>query len=200
MEHRTTPSDRGVALVVVLMAMTLLMGLGAGLALLSATEARLAAHFAAGLETLYAAEAAIERVLPDLAATADWALVASGGAPSTFVDGGAAGLRVVADGRRLDQAERTYRERCGRPTPCGDDEAEIVWRLYAHAPMQALSGPDRPVSPVYVIVWVAHRDPASPDALLLRARGYGLYGARRGVDVALARQGTRLRLLSWREL
>jgi hypothetical protein len=192
--------DRGSALLIVLVAMTLLMGLGAGLTLLSATEIRLSAHFAAGLQTQYAADSAIERVLPDLAAASDWLSIASGSRPSTFVDGDPVGPRLVADGRRLDLQTMTNVERCGRPTPCADDEAEVSWRLYAHAPIEGLLGSGRPKSPVYVVVWVAAGDPGSPDTLLLRARAYGLYGTRRGVDVIIARDGEQLRVVSWREL
>ena len=148
--------------------------------------------------SLSPAEGGIEGVLPDRAAPADWAPVASGAATSTFVDGSPGAPRFVADGRMLDLQAMTNVERCGRPVPCADDEADVPWRLHAHAPLQGLSGSGRPGPPVYVVVWVARA--RAPGALLLRARGYGLYGTRRGIDVTIAREAERLRILSWRGL
>ncbi len=193
--------ERGAALLVVLMATTLLMGLGAGLTLLAVTEARLAAHFEAGIEALYAADAALERAMSDVAAADDWAEVASGPLRSTFVDGESAGRRDAGGGVQLDLTEATNVERCGVPDPCGDAEARVPWRLYAHGPIYGLRSGAAATSRVYVIVWVAPTDPASSaDVLLLRARAYGPYGARRAVEAALARAGPRPRLLAWREL
>ena len=177
------------ALLAVLMATTLLMALGAGLALLTATEARIAAHFAAGFEALYAADAAIERVLAELAVTADWDAVASGSARSSFVDGEPAGTRPLADGSELDLAA------------AGTAGTGGPWRLYAHAPISQLLPAGRIRSRVYVVVWVAEAaGAAGGDVLVLRARAYGVYGARRTVEASIARGDTRPRVLSWREL
>lgn len=195
-----SPGEDGSALLLVLMCTMLLMGLGAGLAMLATTEVRIAAHFGAGIETLYAADAAIERVLPDLAAAADWEAVAAGSVPSTFVDGGSAGPRTMPDGTPLDLAAATTLERCGRPAACSDEEAEVPWRVYAHVPIRDVLPPGRLASRVYVIVWVADAGTSSGVELVLRARAYGPYGARRAVEVAIARHEAGLRVLSWREL
>lgn len=192
--------ERGIALLVVLMSTTLLMALGAGLVLLSTTEARIAAHFGAGLEALYGAEAAIERVLPDLSAAGDWAAVAAGDVQSTFRDGEPSLVRTGADGVPIDLFAATHIERCGRPLACGDDEASLPWRLYAHAPISDLLPSGRTTSRVYLIVWAAEPGSGSADTLILRARAYGLYGARRTVEAVIIRAGAGVRLLSWREL
>ena len=177
------------ALLVVLMATTLLMALGAGLALLTATEARIAAHFAAGFEALYAADAAIERVVADLAVTADWSAVTSGSARSSFVDGQPPGTRRLADGSEIDLAA------------AGTAGAGGPWRLYAHAPISQMLPAGRIRSRVYVVIWVADAAGATGgDVLVLRARAYGVHGARRTVEASVARGDTRPRLLSWREL
>lgn len=172
-------------MLVVLLSTTLLMGLGAGLALLTTTEARITAHFGAGIEALYAAEAAIERVLPDLRATGEWDDVLAGRIRSTFVDG-EPGMRILGDGTQLDL------------TAAANLDAAGPWRLYAHAPIGLLS-PGRIRSGVYVVVWVADEaaDPAA-DALVLHARAYGIHGARRSVEVVVARDEATLRVLSWR--
>lgn len=193
-------SEQGLALLVVLMTTTLLMALGAGLVLLTTTESRIAAHFGAGLQALYAAEAAIERVLPDLAATGDWDAIAAGAVRSTFVDGDPSGIRSGPDGTAVDLIAATSIERCGRLS-CSDEEAGVLWRLYAHAPLRDLRPPVRAGSGIYVIVWAA--EPAggnAADTLVLRARAYGFYGVRRTVEAAVTRRGSGVRLLSWREL
>ena len=61
-------NQRGVALILVLLVMMTLCALALSLALLISTESRVAASYHDGIEVAYAAEAAIERVLPDLAA------------------------------------------------------------------------------------------------------------------------------------
>ena len=193
------PGDRGAALLVVLMSTTLLMGLGAGLALLTMTEARIAAHFVAGIEALYAADAAIERIVPDLAA-ADWVAVAAGSVRSTFVDGDPEGLRDTDGGSPLDLTVATNLERCGRPAACADGEADVPWRVYAHAPIEDVLPPGRMRSRVYVIVWVADTGAGPGFELVLRARAYGQYGSRRAVEVVIARGDVAPRVLSWREL
>jgi hypothetical protein len=185
---RNACGEHGAALLIVLMLTTLLMGLGAGLALLTTTEARIAAHFAAGLEALHAADAAIERVLPDLRATGNWDDVISGGARSTFVDGDASGVRALGDGSRLEL------------TAAAALETDGPWRLYAHAPIAQLLPAGRIGSPVYVLVWVADVSDLAGDVLVLRARAYGAYGARRGVEAVIARHAAGLRVLSWREV
>ena len=51
------------------------------------SESMIARNFRAAGEGRYAADAAIERALVDLAAAPDWNAVLAGGRPSTFVDG-----------------------------------------------------------------------------------------------------------------
>src|SRR5690606_37228415 len=72
------PTEHGVAMLAVLLAMTLVAALGMGLALLAGTERRVAAHFAAGLDALYAAEAAAGRAAVDLGAAGDWTPIVAG--------------------------------------------------------------------------------------------------------------------------
>lgn len=188
--------ERGAALLVVLLTTTLVAALAGSLALLVSTERRIAAHFAAGLDALYAADAAVERVAVDLLATADWEPIAKGSVRSTFLDG-EPGLRAGPDGAVLDLAALTHVERCGRASPCGDDEAVRPWRLFGHAPIRDLLAAGRIGSRVYVIVWVAAPD---AGAIAVRARAYGPFGARRAVEAIFEKNGPGIRALAWREL
>jgi hypothetical protein len=182
---RRARAENGIALLVVLLATTLLMALGGGLAVLAATEARIAAHFAAGMEALYAADAALERALADLQAPAGWAAALDGSA-SSFVDGGV-GVRALPDGSTLDLA-------------APPDAPGGPWRLYVHAPIDRLSPPGRIQSRAYTVVWLGAPVDAAADAIVLRAEAYAPYGARRAIEALVTHDGTALRILAWREL
>jgi Tfp pilus assembly protein PilX len=56
-------NEQGTALVMALMAMLLLTALAAGLVMVSNTEVRIASNYGTGQEALYAADAAVERVV-----------------------------------------------------------------------------------------------------------------------------------------
>ena len=64
----------------------LLTSLGIGLVMLSNTEGAIASNYRAGSETLYAADAAVERVVQDLLLVPRWNDVLSGLTKSSFVD------------------------------------------------------------------------------------------------------------------
>jgi hypothetical protein len=94
-----------------------------------------------------------------------------------------------------------------------------VWRLLAHAPLDRLTGSG--AAPVYIIVWIADDvDEADGDplhdsngVLMLRAEALGLRGARRRIEVTVARESqgkgsapnagdtlnrSEVRMVSWR--
>jgi Tfp pilus assembly protein PilX len=80
-------SDRGVALVLVLLVMMTLSALAMSLGVLVSTESRVTANYRDGLEVFYGAEAALVRVLPDLAVEPDPNQVLTGLILSSFNDG-----------------------------------------------------------------------------------------------------------------
>ena len=215
------------ALLVVLMCTTLLMALGGGLVMLTTTEARIAGHFQAGEQALYAAEAAIERVLPDLLAEQVWDRVLDGVSRSSFADGDPAGIRQLPDGTALDLGRAIHVERCGRPDPCTAQQMDTVtenrpsgpnnprWQLYASGWLRDLAPEQQLRSRIYVVVWVGD-DPLETDddplrdgsssagdgasVLLLRARAYAARGVHRAVEAVIARGSDRLRVVAWRQL
>ncbi len=84
--------EDGVALIVAIMAMTLLSVLGSALVLTTMTEAGVSATYADGIEAFYAADGAVERTLADLREAPDWSAMVG----SRF-DGPAASLISGAD-------------------------------------------------------------------------------------------------------
>jgi Tfp pilus assembly protein PilX len=165
--------ERGVAMIIALMSMMLMMALGMALVLTTMTETRISANYREGSEALYAADAAIERVMQDLLTVPDWnTVLADGGTTSAFIDG-APGARTLPDGSSLNLTEATHFVRCGKLTcadadvttstaerPWGDNNPR--WQLYAYGPMRDMLPTDTINSRMYVIVWVAD-DPSEND-------------------------------------
>lgn len=164
-------SDRGVALILALLVMMTISALAMSLAVLVSTESRVTANYRDGIATLYAAHAALERVLPDLAAESDFNRVLTGVAVSSFIDG-PAGLRRLPDGSFMDLHALTSMLNCGRVV-CSDVDLDELredrpwgrnnprWQLYGHGP-STLLGAAVSDSRIYAVVWVAD-DPAETD-------------------------------------
>lgn len=222
---RAVNAEHGIALVVVLLSMILISALGLALTLLASTETRIAAHHRWSAETFFAADAAVERAILDLSGVGDWTDVLNGAFVSTSVDG-APGVRILTDGSRLDLSEATDVLNCGHIS-CSSDELiantaerpwganNPIWRLYAHAPLSALSPSGSIDSRVYVVIWAAD-DPLETDAdalvdgdesrgpnpgrgvLQLHIQAYGTAGSVQTIEVTLRRVLTGTRVLSWR--
>lgn len=222
-------SEQGAALIVSLMATTLMMALGMALVLTTMTEGKIAANYRHGVEALYAAGAAVDWTILDVLAVPDWNRILDGSARSALGDGSLGGAWA------LDIRHATNMVRCGKASACSDADMDEVteerpwgrnnprWQLYAHGPLADLLGSID--SPIYVAVWLAD-DPSESDddpltdgrakagcrpsestcvnlgkgVLALRAHAYGRDGVVRVVGVTLARTDTgQARLLSWQE-
>ncbi len=196
-------ADNGVALVIVMMAITLLTALGTALTLGTIAETAIAANYRDTTETFYAAEAAVEFAMQEVAAVSDWSDVIAAPGRSAFVDGPADGPRTVG-AVTLDLGDAT---RDVNATAAGARGAgSRRWVLYAFGRFQDLvpSSPSR--SQIYVAVWVADRsdtsdeEPSVPDALSILGQAYGARGGRRTVETIVAKEGDRaIRARSWRE-
>jgi hypothetical protein len=166
--------ERGMALIIALMATTLLMALGVALVLTTMTEGRISANHRDGVEALYAADAAVERAIQDLLLVPDWDAVLAGAVTSSFMDGATAGQRTLPGGRTMDVAQATSMVRCGKLTACSDAELDAItderpwgrnnprWQLYAAGPITDLLPTASIDSQMYVMVWIAD-DPAESD-------------------------------------
>jgi len=172
-------SERGVALIAVMTASSLVLALGLSLALTTTVEVGIAANQRDGVQMLHAVDAVLERALADLAG-ADWDAVLTGAVTSPFHDG--AGLVTLPDGRPLNVGQETNRLRCGSPAACGDAAMNRVtaarpwgrnnprWTVFASGPLADLL-PDASLAVRgYLVVWVAD-DPSENDAQPLRDGG-----------------------------
>jgi hypothetical protein len=214
-----------VAVVLVLVVTMLLSALGLSLTLVATTEQRIATSYLFGSETFYAADAAFELAVQELARLPDWSGAIDGSVTSSFVDAQAS-LRPWPDGVALNSSEATALVTCGR-TFCTDAHMDARtedrpwgannarWRLFAYGPLQAMSRSGAVNSAQYVAVWVgddAMENDGNPfvdgdepvganpgrGVLNLLVHAYGS-GSRRKVEATVLKTATGVRVLSWRE-
>src|SRR5688500_12201988 len=157
--------EQGVALVIALLSMLLLTALGMALTLTTSTEGRIAYNYRDGVEALYAADAAVERVMQDVLTVPDWNRIVDGTVTSAFIDG-PIGERTLPGGAKLDLVQATAMVRCGK-TSCSDAAMDAFtderpwgvnnprWQLYAYGPISEMLPTDTINSNVYAIVWIA---------------------------------------------
>lgn len=212
--------ESGIALIVALLCMMLLAALGMALTLTTTTERRISSNYRDGVETVYAADAGIERVMQDLLTVPDWNRVLDGTTTSSFTDG-APGQRTLPDGSKLDLNQATNMVRCGKTT-CSDADTDTAtderpwaknnprWQLYAYGSVEDMLMTGTLNSKVYVIVWIGD-DPSENDNMPLTdgdtaadgsgvnpgkgvismlAYAYGPTGVRRVIEATLAKTDT----------
>ena len=197
--HARLTDQSGVALIIALMAMMLLTALGAAVVMVSNTETHIAGNYRNSQEALYAADAAVERVVQDLLLIPRWNDILGGTAQSGFVDGGMTASKELPAGGTMTLC-------CGTNTATAQLQAETdtlnqwgannpQWKLFAWGPLTDMLPNDQIDSPMYVAVWVAD-DPAETDGnpatdgngtLTLHAEAVGPSGTRKVIEVTVAR-------------
>lgn len=210
-----TDHERGVALVVVMLAILLLTAVGVALVLVTSVELQIAKSFRDGQQALQAAEAGLERAAQELDGTPQWDDVLSGAIRSRIADtttsptlpGGGATVDLGVVTAELGQ-DPERRRAWGTAPP--------IWRLYAWGPAPSLHPQHAADSHLYVAVWVAD-DAGDGDgngqtdangALILHAEAYGFGGTRRIVEAVVGRppdtlegvESLGIRLLAWEEI
>jgi hypothetical protein len=216
----TRDCERGAALLTALMAMTLMLALGAALVIASTSETFIALNFRLGTETLYAADAMLERAIGDLETLASWQHVPSGTLLASFADGPPSGIRVLGDNHTIDLVEVRNMANCQARAGCTALDLDRIgpgrpwgaanprWQLYAFGTLASLAGGQRAGSPIYVVAFVAD-DPSDSDGdpshdglltgaipnpgrnlVMVRAEAFGIRGAHRVVEATIARVDT----------
>lgn len=162
------------ALIVALMAMLFMSAIGTALVLTTSVDSKITRNFRISTEALYAADAVLERAVDDLRAIHDWSMVLSGAAQSAFADGSPAGMRTLADGRRVDLGALVNLANCRKEAACSDAEMDDVtaerpwaannprWHLFAWGRLDAIAAEGMVSSPFYVVVMAAD-DPSEND-------------------------------------
>jgi hypothetical protein len=194
--HRRGGDDRGSALIIALIATMLLTSLGVGLVLLTNTEGAIASNYRAGNETLYAADAAVERVVQDLLLVPRWNDVLTGTVKSGFLD--TTLTPTLPSNQALDLTALTadVQAQSDSTAPWGPNNP--TWRLFAYGPLSNMLGTGTIQSNSYVVVWISD-DPSETDAdpasdtngvMTLYAQAIGQFGSVRSVEVTVAKTDT----------
>lgn len=186
--------ERGVALIIALIATMLLTALALALVMVTNTETRITANFRNSQEALYAADAGTERVVQDLLLVPRWNDLLTGTMTSSFKDstmtpylpGGGAQINLTNATAQL-QATTDAANLWGTNNP--------RWRLYAWGPVTSLLPSATIDSWMYIAVWVAD-DPSEIDGdpltdtngvLTLHSEAWGPGGAHKIVEITVAR-------------
>jgi Tfp pilus assembly protein PilX len=192
-------------LVIVIMALSLLTGLGTVLVVGTMTETAVVANYRQGVEAFYAAEGAVEFAIRDLAQASDWDAIVTGATTSTFVDGPPDGTRRVG-ASTVDLTQAT-----ADVNALAAAETEGSFHLYAYGRFADLVSSAAVRSPIYVCVWVADlsagEEVEAERVVRIIGRAYGPTGAQRSIAVSVARAASSddpasapLEVLSWAEL
>jgi type IV pilus assembly PilX-like protein len=187
--------EEGTALVIALMAVMLLTALGAAVIMVTNTETRISANYKNSQEALYAADAAVERVVQDLLMVPRWNDILTGNSQSAFVDGGTGDVKTLPGGgtMTLDAATAQLQADSNAAATWGPNNPQ--WRLFAWGPITDMLPGGTLDSPMYVAVWIAD-DPAEADGdptadtngtLTLHAEAIGPMGTRKVIEVTVAR-------------
>lgn len=195
MTPQRTPArdDRGSALIMALLATILLTSLGVGLMMLSETESTIASNFRASNESLYAADAAVERVVQDVLIVPRWNDLLSGIVQSSFIDDTLTPTTPGGEVLNLTSMTADVQAQSDASAPWGLNNPQ--WRLFAYGPLSNLLGEGSVQSRAYVAVWIAD-DPSETDGdpaadtngvVTLLAQALGPQGTRRAVEVTVAK-------------
>ena len=205
-------SERGIALIMVILLTAFLSALGLGLILAVFMDRLAAGNMKGSVAMLFAADAAIEYAARDLAQEPDWDAVLSGARRSSFTDGAAGGVRGIPGGGAIDLTASTNMLNCGKATNCTEPQMNANsrerpwgsnnprWQLFAFGLMEGFPQFARP-APCYVAVWIADDgreaddDPRvdAPDEepghgiVRVHAEVFGHAGSRRAIEAELAR-------------
>lgn len=183
--------ERGVILIVTLVVIAVLTLIGAGVVTLATTETAIAASYRRQTQLLAIAEYAAIRAIAELETIPDDAwLDLTQPLASGFLDRIEAPVRIGgAWVEPLPLTAMLNAEAGGRE-----------WQLFASLGAGALAA-EPGAAPPHVLIWVA-READGDDGVVVyvRAGAFGIAGARRLVDAALARVDGRLELRSWHEV
>jgi hypothetical protein len=183
------------------MMLMLLTALAGALVLGTVTETAIAASYREGVETFYAAEAAVEFAIDELDAAGNWEEVVDNGTTSDFADGPPAGTRRVGS-VTVDLA--TVAEDIF--TAARDSEHDVAYQLFAYGRLADMIPAVAARSPYYLVVCIGGVYADETDELSMMrivGRAYGPTGSRRSVIVTVNRPpGSEepLRVVSWHEL
>jgi Tfp pilus assembly protein PilX len=204
--------NRGIALIIALLVLSVLSALGLGLSLVVSMDPLAAANQRESVSAHYVARAGLELAARELATAASWDAWLSGLSTSTLVDGPVSGSRSLSTGESIDIERLTNQLVCGRDATCTDAQATAVtrdrpwgadnprWRPFLYGSTVSL-GLGQTSEQHYVIAWVgddgAERD-GRPDAdgiveagggiVRVVVQAFGPFRSRQSVEAHISRR------------
>ena len=180
---RVLRAEQGAVLILALMAMTVLMAIGAVLVMTTSTESVIAGNFRSRREAFYAAEAVAELAIAELRSSADWTAFVEGVERSRFVDGAPDGVRALPVDAPVNLTAIANLANCGVPTTCAGLPR---WQLFAYGPLRDLiSDPD---SPFYVVAFLSGAGIESGAPLVtIRAESFGPRSSHQAIEMRVSR-------------
>jgi hypothetical protein len=206
-------NERGAALLIVLVAVGLVTAVAVALMVVTSTDTLIGGAYRTAHETFYAADAALDRALAELALMPSWtpALATPPGNLVASYDDGTA-MITAPDGRSysvaaMNAARQSASNAVYSTSAFGADTPS--WRLFAHCRFRDLVPPGTVAPPAYLLVWVADdggdgdgdatRD--SNAQVLVHAEALGVGGSRRAIEAAVGRAAPGvIRLLAWKDV
>jgi hypothetical protein len=206
-------TERGIALIMVVLITTFLAALGLGLTLAVFMDRLATGNMAGSVAMLYSADAGIEFAARELAQAPNFDAVLSGAQRSTFTDGVTSGVREIPGGGTVDLTASTNMLNCGKATTCTSAQMNANsterpwgannsrWQLFAYGPMEQFTQFARPAA-CYLAVWIGddvREQDGNPlvDSAASAAPGHGIVrvhaetfgraGSRRVIEAELAR-------------
>lgn len=180
---RALRAEQGAVLILALMAMTILMSLGAILVMTTSTETAIAGNFRSRREAFYAAEAVAELAVAELRSSANWAAFVDGTARSRFVDGPPDGVRAVPSDAPINLTAIANLANCGSPAPCAGPPR---WHVFAHGPLRDFTAASD--SPFYVVAFVqGAQTEAGVPLVTIRAESFGPRSSHQSIELTISR-------------
>lgn len=182
-------TERGLAILHVLMLLTLLMAVAEGAAVVARVEVRVSQFHRSERDAANAAQAMLAVTLQELERADDWSQVLAGARVATFADG-------PADLPRQIPGAGTIQVCCGAGSATARVRAESgeAWQLFAWQSLRGLLDvPDAPR--LYVIAWVlddageADGNPLadSNDRIVIRVDSVTARGVRKTIETLVSR-------------
>jgi hypothetical protein len=185
--------ERGSAVIVALIATVILSALGLGLVMMTNTEGAIASNYRSGNQTLYAADAAVERVMSDILLASSWSEIVAGQVKSGFVDDTLTPTLPSNQVINLTTLTSEVQAASDATAPWGPNNPQ--WRLFAYGRLSDMGSLNMVNSPEYVVVWVSD-DPSEVDGnpsvdtngvITVLAQAIGPQGSYRTIEVTVAK-------------
>ena len=147
------------------MSMMLLTALAAAVVMVTNTETLISANHRNSQEALYAADAAVERIVQDLLMTPRWNDVLLGSVQSSFIDGAMTSTRPCRPADPCCSTPTILENTATTQLQSDTDTLNLWgannprWKLFAWGPLSDVLSNSQIDSSIYVAVWVAD-DPA----------------------------------------